>query len=362
MLFALFTIFTYPLLSCWSLSYDETVQYWIGTYMFWWTVGIPIWFFIHYFIQMTLTRPKRALVVASFIIPCVVFFLVGGSVRFRAQAVMDRISGSDCDVYEDTRELVKSHERAVEKYKECHPAGGRSGFDMLFQSCPKYKAWRKEDGNARHWDYLMYLETNFACTGFCQPAEESLWSHKEYHDRLNWDACFNVVYSVMLSKVARAGLLLMCYPVFVIIGFLCWHLTVRPTFQKMSEGQHGHFRDDFFKKAEEAADFAKHAAQNAYGAVEQGIERVKMNADQYSPRQRVPPPPQEPVFIPSSQPMMANSMVIGPPPPPQPAFIPSGQPMMANSMVVGQTLIPPPAAWSAPPAPGYANPQMPARM
>lgn len=332
-LFALFTIFAYPLLACWSMSYDENVQYWIGTYMFWWTVPIPIWFFIFYFIQINMTRPKAAMVVWTFILPCVIFFLVGGSLRFRAQLVMDRISGEDCSVHKDNRALVKAHERAVEKYKECHPAGGKSGFDVLFQSCAKYETWRKEDGNKKTWDYLQYLETNFACTGFCQPAEESLWSHKEYYEKSNWDACFNVVYSVMLSKVARGGLMLMIYPVFVIVGFLIWHYSVRPTFQRMAmQGAPGHgfdFWGKFGGKAAEAASFAKGKAQEAYGAVQHGVENIKDDVNQmYSPRQPMPAPPPQPVFIPANQ-----------------ATLPPG---------------PPGGHWSAPPAPGYANPQIPA--
>eukprot|EP00746_Dinoflagellata_sp_MGD_P016384 gnl/MRDRNA2_/MRDRNA2_136954_c0_seq1.p1 gnl/MRDRNA2_/MRDRNA2_136954_c0~~gnl/MRDRNA2_/MRDRNA2_136954_c0_seq1.p1 ORF type:complete len:383 (-),score=63.36 gnl/MRDRNA2_/MRDRNA2_136954_c0_seq1:2-1150(-) len=344
-LFALFTIFAYPLLACWSLSYDENVQYWIGTYMFWWTLPIPIWFLIHYFIQIQMTKPKGAMVVWTFILPCVIFFLLGGSMRFRAQSVMDRISGEDCTVYKDNRALVQAHERAVEKYKVCHPAGGKSGFDVLFQSCAKYETWRKEDGNAKHWDYLMYLETNFACTGFCQPAEESLWSHKEYHEKSNWDACFNVVYSVMLSKVARGGLMLMTYPVFVIVGFLFWHYSVRPTFQKMSEGTHGHWKSGFFEKASEVANFARGKAHDAYGAVQHGVEHIKDDVNKmYSPRQPMPAPPPQPVSMAA--------------PPPQPTFVPASQPMAANTLPTGQ--FGGGANWSAPPAPGYANPQLPA--
>lgn len=343
-LFALMTLFSYPLLQSWSMSYDENVQYWIGTYMFWWTVPIPIWFFIHYMIQISFNKPKRAMVMASFILSCVVFFLVGGSVRFRAMAIMDRVSGSDCGVYKDTRALVQAHGRAEEKYKVCHPAGGKSGFDVLFQSCAKYKEWRKEEDNAKHWDYLMYLETNFACTGFCKPAEESLWSHKEYHDRANWDACNNVVYSVMLSKVSRGGLIMMCYPAFVIVGFLLWHCAVRPTFQRMTAGQQrtlaSHIDPAIHHKAAEVLGFAKEKARNAYGAVhdglERGVERVRQEADHlYSPRQPMPP---QPVFIPASQQTL--------PPGPQ-------GPSMTTTLPPGG------AHWSAPPAPGYANPQMP---
>merc|ERR1719335_2080947 len=121
----------------------------------------------------------------------------------------------------------------------------------------------------------MYLETNFACTGFCEPAEESLWSHKEYHEKSNWDGCFNVVYSVMLSKVSRGGLVMMLYPVFVILGFLVWHWSVRPTFQQMTAGQQrtlaSHIDPGIIQKASEVVGFAKEKAKNAYGAVHDGV-------------------------------------------------------------------------------------------
>lgn len=264
---------------------------------------------------------------ASFIVPCVVFFCVGGSIRFRAQVVIDRISGSDCDVYTDIRELEKSHDEAEKYYKECHPAGGKSGFDVLFQSCAKYPKWRKEGKNAKHWDYLQYLETNFACTGFCKTAEESLWSHKEYHANSAFDACTNVVRSVLESKVARGGLLMMVYPAFVLVGFLTWNFMVRPTFQQMTAGDYGgHFHPAFYDKAKEVVGLAQDKAANAYGAVQHGFEQLN------SPRQAMPPPPQ-PMFLPS-QPMPA-------PGPPMATLPPGG------------------GVWSAPPAPGYANPQMP---
>jgi len=343
--FALFTIFMYPLLAAWSLSYDENVQYWIGTYTFWWTLPIPIWFILHWFIQANLNKPKRSLIMASFIVPCVVFFLVGGSIRFKAFSIMDKVSGSDCGVYQETRDLIKSHKEAEKYYKECHPAGGKSGFDVLFQSCAKYKTWRKEDDNAKHWDYLMYLETNFACTGFCKAAEESLWSHKEYHDKESYDACFNVVYSVMDSKVTRSGLLLMIYPVFVLAFFLVWNCAVRPTFQILSAEHRGrgHGLDPaFYEKAKEVAGLVQGKAIDAYGAVQHGAEKAYVAAhngvdrvDQAfnSPRQQMPPQ-QQPTFIPASQPMMA-------PGPPMATMPPGG------------------GAWSAPPAPAYANPPMP---
>lgn len=329
----------YPLLASWSLAGDETVEYWIGTYMFWWTLPIPIWFLLHWFIQTRLTRPKRALILASFIVPCVVFFLVGGSVRFRAQHIMDELT-MDCDVDKDMRKISESHARAEEKYHECHPAGGKSGFDVLFQSCANYKEWRKEDDNAKYWDYLQYLETNFACTGFCKPAEESLWSHKEYHDRAEYDACYMVVYSIMSSKVARSGLMMMVYPIFVLFFFLSWNCAVRPSFQKMAAGQRGHIGPQ-----------AREDVKQMYGALERGAQVAK--EAMYSPRQQAPPPP---VFLPSQYPPPGPPMAApppgggGPPMAPGPATLPPGPPMATGSA----TLPPGGGAWSAPPAPAYA--------
>jgi hypothetical protein len=91
----LFCVFLYPLLTVTHLAFDENVQFWIGYYPLL-TLLIPlIWMLAHMY-HVYIGKGNRAVVTFAFTCPCVLFFLVGGSILFQATHVVDGLLTADC--------------------------------------------------------------------------------------------------------------------------------------------------------------------------------------------------------------------------------------------------------------------------
>lgn len=275
--FGLLTIFMYPVLAAWTLAFDENVAYWWGMFAFWWTLPMPFAFVGLWIIFYNMTKPKRGLLLGFFVIPSVVFFLIGAYLKSKSNHISDKLVSSDCSAAGQfgIRPLDLAYYDAAEKYKTCNTPEVEAalGAPILFQSCPKYKEWRKEGDNAKHWDYLQFLETTFLCSGFCKGGQESLWTREE----TKHDACAVVVYNVMRSKVGRLTTLLMAYPMIIIFVFLIWMHFTRPSFQMWTEhlrGQ-GHIPNNLLEHAKQAVQYGAVKGTEAMEALE---ERAKLAA------------------------------------------------------------------------------------
>lgn len=219
-----FTVFCFPLMSAWMLAFDHDVTYWFGPYVFWWTLPIPLGFIFVFLYHMKVGRLRRGFVLGSVIIPCVVFFLLGTSLRFKAEHLKDHLLSVDCQQYPIMKELDEASKEAVQLYNKCNP----SGYDILFPACADFEKWKDDTNNAQTWSYLQHLETNCLCMGFCKTPENSqpIWTHaKEW----SHDPCSMCVVSAMDAHIFRVGTQMTCFGVITLFVFLVWHFLAEPT-------------------------------------------------------------------------------------------------------------------------------------
>jgi len=219
-----FTVFCFPLMSAWMLAFDRDVMYWFGTYVFWWTLPIPFLFIFVFFYHMQFGRARRSLVLGSVIIPCVVFFLLGNSLRFKAEHLQDHLLSVDCQQYPIMKELEDATREAAQFYDKCNPRG----LDILFPACADFEKWKKDTDNVETWSYLQHLETNCLCTGFCNTYEDSkpIWTHnKEW----SHDPCAMCVVAALDAHIYRVGTQMMVFGIITLVVFLIWHFIMEPT-------------------------------------------------------------------------------------------------------------------------------------
>merc|ERR1719387_2818658 len=227
--FALFSVFLFPILACWVLAWDGNVTFWFGRYMFWWTLPIPFCFVAVILRQMTHDRPRRPLVMGTWICPSIVIFVVAGIMNSQASHLADRLLSRDCHSFPTIRPLAVAYNSAKAHLQDCIKNQTNPAGRVVLQSCPMYREWYYEADNPRLWDYLHYLEENFDCSGFCSPMSRGVWSFGM--DRAPKDSCARAVVAVMKSKVRRLTTQLMAVPMIIIAGVIIWVYTVRPTFQ-----------------------------------------------------------------------------------------------------------------------------------
>jgi len=217
-----FTVFCFPLMSAWMLSFDRDVMYWFGTYVFWWTLPIPFGFIGVFFYHMRRGRLKRGMLLGSVIIPCVIFFLLGTSLRFKSEHLKDHLLSIDCQTFPLMKELEDASKEATQLYDKCNP----HDYDVLFPACADFEKWRSDTENERTWDYLQHLETNCLCTGFCKPGIKPIWTHtKEW----SHDPCNMCVVSAVDTHIWRVGEQMMAVGLIVLILFLIWHFFMEPS-------------------------------------------------------------------------------------------------------------------------------------
>jgi len=222
-----FTVFCFPLMSAWMVAFDKDVMYWFGTYVFWWTLPIPFGFFIVYLYHLRRGRLKRGFILGSVIIPCVIFFLLGTSLRFKSEHLKDHLLSVDCQTYPIMKELEIASKEANQLYDQCNP----HGYDVLFPACADFDKWKRDTNNERTWDYLQHLETNCLCTGFCKSGVKPIWTHTEEED--THDACSMCVIIAIDAHIWRVGEQMMASGLIILSIFLLWQFFMEPSIFKL---------------------------------------------------------------------------------------------------------------------------------
>lgn len=222
-----FTVFCFPLMSAWMVAFDQDVMYWFGTYVFWWTIPIPFGFIGVFYYHLRRGRLKRGVLLGSVIIPCVIFFLLGTSLRFKSERLRDHLLSIDCQTFPQMKELEDASKEATQLYDKCNPRD----YDILFPACPDFKKWSKDTDNEKTWSYLQHLETNCLCTGFCKSGIKPIWTHtKEW----SHDPCAMCVVSAIDAHIWRVGEQMMAEGLIILMVFLVWHFFMEPSLMNLS--------------------------------------------------------------------------------------------------------------------------------
>lgn len=228
--FALFSVFLFPILACWVLAFDVNVSFWFGRYIFWWTLPVPFFFLFVVFRQIKASKPKRGLLLATWICPCVLIFILAGILNSQTSHLADRLVSKDCRTFPTIRPISQSYWRAKDHLDACLSNQTYYLHSMtVFNACPKYKEWYKQEEHPEYWDYLHYLEDNYECSGFCVPVPGGVWSLTD--STSTKDSCSKAVVAVLHSKIIRITHQLMATPMVILFGVLVWVFAVRPTFQ-----------------------------------------------------------------------------------------------------------------------------------
>lgn len=210
---ALFCVFMYPMLTTWHLAADENVRFWIGWYPLW-SLLLPVGWILAHFYHVSIGQGKRSVLMSCVIIPCVVFFLIGGSVLFQATHVVDGLLTADCPHFRAIRPVEQAFQDAAAVLDKCQ----EEKPEAILQNCQQYIDEYDLDNHARQWQYLEFVEANYNCHGFCKARQEGLWSRGAVTN----DACAVSVASVLRGRVQHAAWQLMMYNIIVLFVFLGW--------------------------------------------------------------------------------------------------------------------------------------------
>lgn len=220
--FACFLMYIFPLLSAWHVGFDGNVMFWIGlTAFLWLLLPIPILFIVNFVMQLRNPRPKRSMILACLVVPCVSFFLIGGILKFQSGAIETKLGGRDCATWPRMRALDLSWQQANSFLEGCRAANPAFGSGLLIQTCPGYEDHMWDTGNNEFWPYLQFLEANYGCVGFCKSEGSPLWSRPAPVLRPP-DACSASVSSVLRTKVKLVAMQLMSFSLMCLFVSLAW--------------------------------------------------------------------------------------------------------------------------------------------
>ena len=210
---ALFCVFLAPILTTLHLVADENVRFWIGWYPLFSLLMPVLWLAAHAY-HMSIGYGKRSVLMTCVIIPCVVFFLIGGSILFQATHVVDGLLTQDCPHFRAIRPVEQAYQDANSVLAECR----KEKPDAILQNCQNYVDEYDVAAHGKYWSYLQFVETNYNCHGFCTSRPDGLWSRGGVTN----DACAVAVASVLRGRVQHAAWQLMMYNIIVLFAFLGW--------------------------------------------------------------------------------------------------------------------------------------------
>lgn len=228
LLMASLLLFSWPVIIAWHLAFDGNIVYWFGTFLFWWTIPIPFWFFGVYATHMII-RPGKSLVTGSIVIPCVVIFLLGGVLQSRAGHLATKLRNRDCGTFPLIRKLELSLFEAQEKQEQCLASATHP--NVLFNGCNQYEKWLEEGENGRHWPYLQYLESQFECTGFCTSGRP-IWM---YAKEAGKDPCASALALFLESQVMYGAKQMMGSSISLVFVTVIWVFLTKPTIEVMKQ-------------------------------------------------------------------------------------------------------------------------------
>lgn len=158
-------VFFPPFVLCLSLSGPD-VSYFVGRGWLLALVTIPLILFVP-FLHMWIRPKKPMFYIFSIIIPAVVFTLVAGAVRMKADVAHNALMQRDCFLLKDQQNLHRAYMAALDFYQPCAVTSGLQGSPMpSITECPRYLTFEKDFH--REMTYLENMESRFPCAGICR--------------------------------------------------------------------------------------------------------------------------------------------------------------------------------------------------
>lgn len=233
-------VFLFPFTTTLHLAADPNVVYWLGYYP-WVVLLVPALIAGVHIYHVWKQQAIRPLIMAAMIVPCVLFFLVGGCLLFQATHIIDGLVTSDCTSFRAVRATQLAYNDAAAVLADCRAQQP----DAVLPECQKYVDEYGLPGHGDHWQYLRYVEENYGCSGFCQAAESGLWTGKPQAGCVNTphapgceqhrDGCAMMVASALRGRVQHSSWQLMMYSIFVLFIFLGWMAAIGRKMQSPEE-------------------------------------------------------------------------------------------------------------------------------
>lgn len=222
-------IFVHPFVLTLDLAHDRDVRFWCDGHVFMATLVIPLLFFFLYFAHTETKRPRREGVIASFVLPCLLYFFVGFWLVFQSQNLYDRVSSDECGArsHGPIAELEVAWQDAAKLHSQCWAKRGHAGRPLGIAQCDEYnQAIAAVPGRREQWEYLEHLERASGCAGWCEHGPH-LW----VQDWGDLTTCSDVVAGTMRGKVNFSAHQLMVYAVVVLCAGFIWMVKMTPLFR-----------------------------------------------------------------------------------------------------------------------------------
>mmetsp|Transcript_47732 Transcript_47732/g.147460 ORF Transcript_47732/g.147460 Transcript_47732/m.147460 type:complete len:282 (+) Transcript_47732:136-981(+) len=175
-----------------AIAYFQTNWYYV-------VVIIPaITCCVHY-VHVRRGVPNKAAVIVGLTLPNLVLLWHANLQYMNSVDKADKLFSSDCNTFDQKRELQRSWEAAYSLYVGCiNQTSANTGHsrELLMQTfriqdCEEYNAALTgftasgtrayEESHQRDWTYLRSLEEEHFCSGWCYHAQQ-LWSSKAHKD------------------------------------------------------------------------------------------------------------------------------------------------------------------------------------
>mmetsp|Transcript_31341 Transcript_31341/g.68668 ORF Transcript_31341/g.68668 Transcript_31341/m.68668 type:complete len:282 (+) Transcript_31341:146-991(+) len=250
--FALFGLFLFPTMATLHLYNDPSVRYWIGGGIL--VVAILPFLFLGQYVYhswRTKGEPSKLAIYLSLTLPIFLFFIVGLVLLFMSSHLADDLVYRDCTTVPRIKPLRLSYDDAREFHGCCLRAAGHAeatcrdpavdlgprnlGY-LTIENCEGYEEKYQQTEHQKNWDYLQFLEENYACTGVCTPSFFPIWSTPSRVPGAK-DACVSSIAGIMKGKVLNVAWQIMVYSLVVLFGFLLWLLIIQPWIQSRQTRQ-----------------------------------------------------------------------------------------------------------------------------
>lgn len=167
--FGMLIVLMPPFMLCIYIGFNSDVKYFVGQAAlsgFFVLAWLPIMHFSHHCI-----RWHNWFFMASLWVPFVFFAFIGGMQRADISNVVDALRSTDCNSFEEKRQLNLAYQDALAVYNNC---GLYTKIGVVsIEECMQYNDVK--DTWARQFQYLQALEQRFPCAGVCTPGNIRLW-------------------------------------------------------------------------------------------------------------------------------------------------------------------------------------------
>jgi len=184
---AMLALFSSPIISGMHLASDESVAYWVGSWGYL-AALIPVLLIAAHAAHSRLGKLGLLPVVFSTIVPAFVGMMIANVHVMRISGISGQLVSSDCTTWVRKQEMQNAWKAAEKLYDGCinstvtrHGLTMEDGYRLFrIQECTEY-APGPIDAHAKYraqWDYLMYLEADTQCAGWCTEGR-ALWTFEK---------------------------------------------------------------------------------------------------------------------------------------------------------------------------------------